>query len=335
MTTAAVVGIGDISTIHLQAITETNQIDLVGVCDSVPERADRAAQEWGVPAFTDHQSLLRQARPQVLHITLPHYLHVPVALDALAAGSHVLTEKPLSHTYQSAQRLAEVARDADRKLGVCFQNRYNPTSLALRQALVSGRYGAVRGARAAVWWERDQAYYQRAPWRGRWDQGGGGVLINQTIHTIDLLCWLLGAPQQVAGCAASLDRQPPVEVEDAASIVMHHPGGVRSIFFATTNHTGNAPVEIEVVCERGVLRISDGELSAVAPDGSVTTLAADVQASGARSYWGRGHQLLIEDFHRRLADPEPFWIDADAALVSLGVLRTVYVQSGLVPESDR
>ena len=111
MTTAAVVGIGDISTIHLQAIAETNQIDLVGVCDSVPERADRAAQEWGVPAFTDHQSLLRQARPQVLHITLPHYLHVPVALDALAAGSHVLTEKPLSHTYQSAQRLAEVARD--------------------------------------------------------------------------------------------------------------------------------------------------------------------------------------------------------------------------------
>lgn len=335
MTTAAVVGIGDISTIHLQAIAANDQVELVGVCDIVPERAEQAAQQWGVPAFTDHQQLLEQARPEVVHITLPHHLHVPVALDVLAAGAHVLTEKPLGHTYQSAQRLADAARSAAPKLGVCFQNRYNPTSVALQQALAGGKYGAVLGARAAVWWDRDQAYYQRAPWRGRWDQGGGGVLINQTIHTIDLLCWLLGAPERVAGSAASLDRQPPVEVEDAATVLMHHPGGVRSTFFATNNHVGNAPVELELTCERGVLRFADGELRAVAPDGSATLLAADVQATGARSYWGKSHQLLVDDFYRRLGDPEPFWIDADAALVSLGVLRTVYVQSGLVPEGDR
>ncbi|MDO5287360.1 MAG: Gfo/Idh/MocA family oxidoreductase, partial [Actinomycetia bacterium] len=143
MTTAAVVGIGDISTIHLQAIAENDQVELVGVCDIVPERAEQAAQQWGVPAFTDHQQLLEQARPEVVHITLPHHLHVPVALDVLAAGAHVLTEKPLGHTYQSAQRLADAARSAAPKLGVCFQNRYNPTSVALQQALAGGEYGAV------------------------------------------------------------------------------------------------------------------------------------------------------------------------------------------------
>ncbi len=335
MTTAAVVGIGDISALHLQAIAETAGVELVAVCDTNGERAEKAATEWGVLACTDHQAMLAEARPEVVHITLPHHLHVPVALDALAAGSHVLTEKPLSQSVASARRLVDAAATSQKKVGVCFQNRYNPTSVALHEAVSSGAYGPVLGARASVWWSRGEAYYAAAPWRGRWAEGGGGVLINQTIHTIDLLCWLLGEPERVTGVASNLTHCGVIEVEDTATIVMEHPGGVRSGFFATNNHGTNSSVELEITCEGGVLSMAGGAVTAVRPDGPSTVLAEDVQAQGERSYWGKSHQLLIADFYAHLGDPEPFWIDPGAALVSLEVLRSVYVQSGLVPEGDR
>ena len=145
MTTAAVVGIGDISGNHLSAIADNPAIDLVAVCDVLPARAAAAGQRWGVPSFTDHLTMLAETRPDVVHITLPHYLHAPVAIDALRAGSHVLTEKPLAHTVAAGRELADAARASDRKLAVCFQNRYNPTSRALHDAVQSGRFGEIRG----------------------------------------------------------------------------------------------------------------------------------------------------------------------------------------------
>ncbi len=334
MTTAAVVGIGDISANHLDAISQNPGIELVGVCDVVPERAAAAAERWGVPAFTDHRALLADVAPEVVHVTLPHHLHVPVALDALRAGSHVLTEKPVAHTVAAARELAAAARASDRKVGVCFQNRYNPTSRALHEAIRSRRYGEVRGARATTFWSRTAAYYAAAPWRGTWAEAGGGTLINQVIHTIDLLCWTLGAPTDVRGSATTLRLRGVIEVEDAAVVSIDHASGVRSTFFATGAHCDNAPVEIEVATTEGLLRFGDGVLRHVAPDGTATVLAADTQASGARSYWGLSHGLLIDDFYAGLDSGEPFWIDVDEALVSLTALRTVYAQSGLVGQDE-
>lgn len=334
MTTAAVVGIGDISGNHLSAIADNPAIDLVAVCDVLPARAAAAGQRWGVPSFTDHLTMLAETRPDVVHITLPHYLHAPVAIDALRAGSHVLTEKPLAHTVAAGRELADAARASDRKLAVCFQNRYNPTSRALHDAVQSGRFGEIRGVRATTFWSRGAAYYAAAPWRGTWAEAGGGTLINQVIHTIDLLCWMLGAPSDVSGSASNLRLRDVIEVEDAAVISIVHDSGVRSTFFATGAHTDNAPVEIEVSCSEGLLRFTGGALRHVAPDGTVTPLAADTQATGERSYWGRSHGMLIDDFYAGLDSPEPFWIGADDALVSLQVLRTVYAQSGLIPADE-
>ncbi len=331
MTTAAVVGIGDISGNHLAAIADNPDIQLVAVCDVVPARAQAAGERWGVPAYTDHRAVLAEVRPDVVHITLPHHLHVPVAIDTLQAGSHVLTEKPVAESVHSAQRLAEVARTSDRKVGVCFQNRYNASSRALRDAVQSGRYGEIRGARANTFWSRPAPYYAAAPWRGTWAEAGGGSLINQQIHTIDLLCWVLGKPLDVVGSASNLRMKDVIEVEDAAVVSVTHDSGVRSTFFTTGAHSDNAPVEIEISTAEGLLRFTDGVLRHVAPDGTVTELASDVLATGERAYWGRSHGYLIDDFYASLDSPEPFWIGVDEGLVSLSVLRTVYAQSGLIP----
>ncbi len=330
MTTAAVIGLGDISANHLAAIADNPGIELAAVCDVVPARAESAGQRWGAPSYNDYHAMLAAVRPDVVHITLPHYLHVPVAIDALRAGSHVLTEKPVAESMRAAHELAAVAATTDRKVGVCFQNRYNPSSQALREAVASGRYGEIRGVRADTFWSRPAPYYEAAPWRGTWAEAGGGTLINQQIHTIDLLCWVFGEPRAVVGSASNLRMKDVIEVEDAAIVSVDHDSGVRSTFFTTGAHTDNAPVEIEVSCADGLLRFTDGVLRHVAPDGTVTTLASDTLAEGARSYWGRSHGLLIDDFYATLPDPEPFWIGIGEAMVSLGVLRTVYAQSGLI-----
>lgn len=335
MTTAAVVGIGDISGNHLHAIGEHPAIELVAVCDIDPERAEAAAAQWGVPGFTDVDAMLREARPDVVHITLPHYLHAPVAEAALRAGAHVLTEKPVAESYATGAELARVARESGRTLGVCFQNRYNDSSQAMRRLVDDRTYGSVVSARASVWWHRDAAYYASSPWRATWREAGGGVLINQTIHTIDLLCWLLGAPEEVSGVAANLTHRDITEVEDTASVTMRHPGDVTSVYFATNCHAENAPVEFELVFESATVRLQDGQLFAATPDGEVQVIASDLVAEGERSYWGASHARLIADFYAHLSAEQPFWIDADAALVSLGVLRDTYVASGLVPADGR
>ena len=333
MSTAAVVGIGDISALHLAAIRANPGIELVGVCDLDPGRAERAGRAFGVPGFTDHRELFQQVGPQVVHVTTPHDQHLPVALDALDAGSHVLTEKPIGRSVAAGRRLVERAAASDRKVGVVFQNRYNPTAVALRTALDSGALGPLLGARAAVWWFRPDAYYRAAPWRGRWESAGGGVLINQAIHTLDLLLWFLGPPATVRGRAATLALTGVIEVEDTASIVIDHDSGVRSTFFATNAHHTNIDVELEITGRDGVLKLAGGEVW-LADSSGTRQLAGDTQAGGERSYWGKGHAMLINDFHARLDDPVPFWIGPADGLVPLRVLREVYQQSGLLPQGE-
>lgn len=328
---AAVVGLGDISAVHLDAIRHNPSVRLVGVCDTDPERARRAGTRLGVLAFTDHHQLLDELRPDVLHLTTPHHQHVPLALDAIDAGVHVLTEKPVAHTVADGERLTERARHAEVTVGLVLQNRYNPTSIAIREAVRTGVLGTIVGARASLWWSRTAAYYAASPWRARWAQAGGGVLINQAIHTLDLLLWWLGEPVDVRGAAATLALKDVIEVEDTATLVIDHQGGARSVLFATNTHHTNADVEVQITGTDGTLTLIGGQ--AMLTDGAGTRmLAGDARDDGARSYWGMSHSALIDDFYATLARREPFWLTPEVGLPALRALRTTYAQSGLLPD---
>ncbi len=348
---AAVVGCGDISVVHLEALAglekqqPTGQdqtgrpgVQLVGVCDVQPELAAAAGRDRAVPWFTDHRTMLAQVRPDVLHICTPHDQHVPVALDALAAGVHVLTEKPLAHTLAEAARftaateaLTGPAADGrpGPKVGVCYQNRYNAPVQAMKQLLDSGRAGAVLGGHAFVVWHRTAAYYDARPWRAHRLTSGGGALINQAIHTVDLLSWLLGDVERVSGRVAShglLDGEPDTgrDVEDTAHAVLDHAGGARSVFLATVAGVSDSPVTVEVVTERAVLALR-GDLTVTWADGRVEQVGEEsLPTTAGRSYWGTSHRRLIGDFYDRLAEPEPFWIGPREAMKSLAVLDSLY-----------
>ncbi|WP_433872645.1 Gfo/Idh/MocA family protein [Saccharopolyspora sp. CA-218241] len=327
MTTAAVIGCGDVSTVHLEAIEAVGS-ELVAVCDTDPEVLAAAVERCGVPGFADHRALLAQVRPDVAHICTPHHQHVPVALDLLDAGVHVLVEKPLAHTLAAAERLVAAAERNPARIGVCFQNRYNATAQAARELLDSGELGAVLGATATVLWTRTPDYYLAKPWRGRWATAGGGLLINQAIHTLDLVQWLVGDVVDVRGRAATRLHGDVIEVEDTAELLLTHDGGARSVVFGSLANVVHAPVTIDITAERGSLSLR-GDLTTTHADGRVETVRERRAPSNGRAYWGASHEALIRDFHARLGEDEPFWISPREAMKSLRVLTDVYAQSGL------
>jgi len=326
VTTTAVIGCGDIAVVHLAAIARLDGVELVGVCDTDPGRAEAAGARYGVPAFTDHRNLLDAARPAVAHVCTPHHQHVDVALDCLDAGVATLVEKPVAHRVEDADRLIAAARSRpDVKIGICLQNRYNATSRAARALIDKAGPDAVRGGSATVLWHRDPAYYRARPWRGRRHDSGGGVLINQAIHTVDLLDWLLGDVLRVRGHAGRYVLDD-IDVEDTAHAVFDHEGGARSVLFATVANVVDAPVTIEIVTEPATMLIR-GDLTVSHADGRVETVTEPLPRGGGRAYWGASHELLIADFYRTLGDPEPFWIGPEQGARSLRLVHEIYRQT--------
>ncbi len=330
MATAAIIGCGDISTVHIEALATMAGTTIVAVCDTDPQRLAQAERTLGAPGFTDHRALLAQLRPDVVHICTPHHQHASPAVDFLEHDVNVIVEKPLAHSVIEGQRLIEAADRATAKIAVCFQNRYNTTAVAMHRLLRSGELGAVHGGSATVLWHRTADYYRARPWRGTWAGAGGGLLMNQAIHTVDLLQWLLGDVTAISGHAATRFLSDTIEVEDTAEFGAEHAGGARSVLFGTLGHAVNSPITIEIVTECATLRLN-GDLTIDYADGRVDVVAERQAPSGGRAYWGVSHEILIRDFYDRLADPEPFWIGPREAAKSLRIVQEIYRQSSPAP----
>lgn len=322
----AIIGCGDVSTVHIAALATMADVQLVGVCDADPQRLAAAANSQGVPGFGDHLALLESARPDVVHVCTPHSQHASVAVDCLERGVHVLMEKPVAHTLAEAERLIGVADHSPAKIAVCFQNRYNTTSQAVQLLLASGELGTVRAGAATLLWHRTAQYYADRPWRGTWAGGGGGVLMNQAIHTVDLLQWLMGDVTRVSGHASTRVLSDVIEVEDTAEFVVEHAGGARSLCYATLAHAVNAPVSLDVVTDQATLSVR-GDLTISYRDGRTEVIGEREAASGGRAYWGVSHELLIADFYAQLDSEQPFWIGPREAYKSLQIVKSVYRQS--------
>lgn len=329
---AAVIGCGDVSAVHLQAIVDLPQAWLSAVCDTDSARLDAAKAAYGVPGFPDHVSLIETMKPDVVHIATPHNTHASIAADCLERGVNVIVEKPLAHTLEEGRRLVEAARASSAKIAVCFQNRYNATAQAMHKLISSGELGEVVGASATVMWHRNADYYRSRPWRGSWEGGGGGLMMNQAIHTVDLLQWLMGDVVSLAGNSSTRVLGETIAVEDTAEFVAEHANGARSLFYASLANSVNAPVTLDIVTEKATLSLR-GDLTVTYGDGRVDVypeMGRDPEKevpTGGRAYWGLSHELLIKDFYARIGEPGPFWIDPDEAFKSLSIIKALYRQS--------
>lgn len=230
------VGCGKVGTIHAAAFRSIPEATFVGAVDALPERAEQYAAQYGVTAFPNLDAMLRAVDAVV--IGTPHPLHAEPAIRAAAAGVHVLVEKPLAASLADCDAMLAAARTSGVTLGVISQRRFCEPIVRMRAAIDAGKIGRpVLGVFQMYSW-REPAYYLSDPWRGRWDTEGGGVLVNQSPHHLDILLWLMGPAAEVSGYWANLNH-PSVEVEDTAvASVRFRNGGLGSILASVSQKPG-------------------------------------------------------------------------------------------------
>jgi predicted dehydrogenase len=245
-----VIGAGVVAPLHLAAIAALDGVELVGISALDLELATALAQAAGVAVFVDHRELLA-LEPDVVVICTPHPSHPALTIDALEAGAHVLVEKPLAVEAREADEMIDAAARAGRLLGVCFQQRFRPVIVAAHELIASGRLGELVRASIVDPLYRPNSYYGTASWRGTWEGEGGGVLMNQAPHTLDLLCHLAGPPAAVWG--VSRRRSQPMEAEDTATALLEYGNGSVGTLAVSTTEPGAQ--RIELVGDRGRIEI--------------------------------------------------------------------------------
>lgn len=326
-----VIGCGNISVMHLDSIAAFEEAQLVAVCDIKPDRAEKAAKKYNTKAYTDYKQMLAEAQLDAVHICLPHYLHVPVACDAFEAGVHVLSEKPMSIRYEDAVRAVELAEKKGVHYGVIFQCRYNTPSQLVKQRITDGSLGAVKCGRTTLTWYRPDNYYDKSDWKGTWDKEGGGVIIDQAIHSLDLANWMIGSePVEVQSSLHNRNHEIMV-VEDSAEGLIKYKNGALLSFFAMNNFLVDEPIEIRLICEHGKAIFSYDKATIEYHDGRIETVdnqTPDVlKNSGGKDYWGFQHAAQVKQFYNAVRGIEPLDISGKEALKIQKIICDIYANN--------
>lgn len=321
---SAVVGCGGIAQVHSAVLHELNTAELTAFCDIRPERAEALAKQYGGRAYSSLEELLAKETPDVIHLCTPHVLHTPMAKAAAERGIHIFTEKP--PVINEAQWEEFRALGQKVRVGVCFQNRYNRSVRYLKELLTSGEPGRLLGARAFVTWHREAPYYTESGWRGSLATEGGGVLINQSIHTLDLLGQFLGRANSVDATLTNHHLKDIIEVEDMLEARIDF-GGIPAVFFATTGHCTDSPVLLELVCEACTIRMEEQEVTVFRKDGSKERKELPHEPGSpmvGKSYWGTSHGLCISDFYESVLSGKPFPNDIPGVTDTVELMLAAY-----------
>jgi len=218
------IGCGKVGHLHAAALASLPESRFVAVCARTPEKANAFAQKYHVATFTDVQEMIAKAGVEAVCICTPHPQHAAPAIAAAQAGVHVLVEKPLASSLADCDAVLAAARDGKAILDTISQRRFYPACARIHQAIQAGKLGKPILGAATIFGSRNEAYYRSDPWRGSWRHEGGGVLVNQSPHQLDLLLWYLGEPAEVFGYWANLNH-PYIEVDDTAMAVVRFKNG--------------------------------------------------------------------------------------------------------------
>lgn len=300
-----IIGCGKIFPMHAVSVSKQEQAELAAVCDCKEERARAAAEAYGCRWYTDYKEMMEKERLDSVHICTPHFLHPEMAIYALNHGLHVLTEKPMAIKLSDAKQMEQAARDNGRALMVSFQNRFNPGSLLIKRMLKEGELGNILSARAIVTWSRSDEYYSHSDWKGTWEMEGGGVVIDQAIHTLDLMNWYMNGEIEYVEASMGNRAHEIIKVEDCAEGVIRYKNGVNACFFAVNYYAYDAPVELELYCEKGTVKLL-GEKACVALNDGREYIAdknptETFDFGNVKQYWGVGHMKEIAHFYQSIA----------------------------------
>jgi UDP-N-acetyl-2-amino-2-deoxyglucuronate dehydrogenase len=336
-----ILGGGSISEAHARAAAAVPDLRVVAVCGRDPSRVEALAGRYGAAAFTDVQAFLRHRPMEIVAIGTPSGVHADHVEAAAAQGLHVVCEKPLDISTARIDRMLAAVERAGITLGVFFQDRSTPDLMDVKDALVAGRLGRPILADARVKWYRPPEYYAQSLWRGTWALDGGGALMNQGIHTVDLLLWLLGDVRRVY--ARTLAALHAIEVEDTAVAVLEFANGAVATLEATTAAWPGYDRRVSITGTLGTVvieqaRVAKWDLREPALEGAAGGAAAIVPSDIAASVAGpsasthvvadaSAHRRVFEDFVSALDTGRPPRVDGREGRRSVALIEAIYASS--------
>lgn len=323
-----IIGLGNIAPFHAIAARAVPGGQLVAVATRTEAKARKFQAEHDAQVYyTDYRRLLERPDIDVVTICTPHYLHAHMTLEAAAAGKHVLVEKPMAITVEEADRMIAACQEAGVKLGVVFQSRFDPLAHKLKEALDEGLLGKLLLASTTMKWYRTDEYYRSGEWRGTWAQEGGGALINQAIHCIDLLRWMAGPVKTITGHMATLAHD--IEVEDVAFAILEYESGALGMIEGTTVAYPGFAERLEFSATNGsvIYDKGNGKLHWYLKDPPQERVDESKTASGAAQPMDisvEGHVKLFRDFAEAIRkDREPA-VDGYEGRHSLEIVQAIY-----------
>ena len=323
------IGGGNISDTHARAARAIPGVEISAVYGTNADKIGRLCREHGGTAYQDFDAFLTHRPMELVIIGSPSGLHAEQGVAAARQGLHVLTEKPIEISTARADALIEAAKQSGVQLGVIFQDRMKPHIRQLKSWVEQGLLGKVLFVDARVKWYRPPEYYADSRWRGTRALDGGGALINQGVHTVDLLLWLLGNVVRVQARTATLLHK--IEAEDTAVATLEFASGAFGIFHATTAAYPGYPRRVEITGTEGTVILehdriiaSDLRNAQAAIVESVTPDENKSSSSAAVSDF-RGHQAVLEDFLAAIRDKRACACDGIEGRRSIGLVETIYL----------
>jgi UDP-N-acetyl-2-amino-2-deoxyglucuronate dehydrogenase len=288
-----VVGCGAISRMHMDSFRSLEGVRLLAVSDKNGELARKTGEELGVDFYDSAEELLARDDIEIVSVCTPSGLHEEITIKAAQAGKHVIVEKPIEVTLSKIDNMIASCKKNGVKLACILNNRYREGNIFLKKALEAGRFGRLINVNAFVRWYREPAYYLNSDWRGTWALDGGGALMNQGIHTVDLLLWFAGDIESLCAYTGALLHRT-IQTEDTASAAVKFRSGALGAVIASTSMYPGFPAEIQISGERGSASVSEGVI------GTWSFLDRDALDEEAARYMGGSID------NRRACDPMGF-----------------------------
>ncbi len=329
----ALIGCGRISANHIKAALN-NHLEIAAVSDIKEEHMEELLEKYNlqeeisIKRYTDYQKMLEEVKPELVSIATKSGIHAEIALNCIEAGVHVIIEKPMAMNIQDADAIIRRSCEKNVKVAVCHQNRFNIAVQEMRHALEQGRFGKLSHGSVHVRWNRNQNYYTQAAWRGTWEQDGG-ALMNQCIHGIDLLCWMMGGEVEEVYGATRQRFHYYLEAEDVGMAVLKFKNGAVATVEGTTNvYPKNLEETLYLFGENGTVKLGGTSTNNIEVWDFADETEKDHQKQGlteeTSNVYGNGHSSLFADMVQAIEENREPYVDAKAGRNALEVILAIY-----------
>ncbi len=324
-----IVGCGTIFPMHAESLMNTPGVKISAVCDIKPALARKAAKKYNCRPYFNYKEMLGREELDAVHVLTPHYLHPSMSIQALNKKINVLTEKPVSIDPDDARKMIAAAKKNRVKLGVILQNRYNPGSQLVKENALNNKLGKIKSAKLVLSYSKPDSYYKKSDWKGRLKLEGGGVLIDQAIHFVDVLTWIINDKVEFVEANTARRMHKFIEVEDLAEGVIKFKKGAYICFYLMNFYSYDADPEIEIDCEKARVRIVKDSAKIGFYNGKVLEAKPKLSqyidyGEGHRDYWGYCHWIQIKEFYQALKENRQPQVDGEEALKTQEIIWNIY-----------